>query len=222
MSPRKDDETIEILAQIQRDIEEMKNIMKLFLLQSGREVGVELNRLLDNPQKKIAYQLTDGYHSAHDIASKVRVSTTSIHRWWREWQRVGIATRVTRRGRSIVQQNFSLEDMGIQVPDILSLQRNEYEVGEIPREEKLKSILGDSSMFKDNLDLKIFAKRVFSRNFLEKDREDLIREIADSFYGSPKRKQMMFMQALKQQAKRKGSHFKDYFESWEKHIKSEI
>lgn len=222
MYSRNEDNVTSILARIQHDIEEIKNMMKLYLLQSGREVSVELNKVLSTPQKKIAYELTDGYHTAHAIAGIVKVSTTSINRWWREWQRLGIATRVKIKGRSTVRKIFSLNEMGIEVPDVSSLRGDEYEVGDIPTEERLESILSDSGMFRDKMDLQIFAEKVFSRNFAGRNKKDLIVEIIRTFYRSSKRTQMMFIQALRQQANRKGSRFKEYFESWEEHIRREI
>jgi len=222
MSNRNENKITAILAKIQRDIEEIKKTMKLFLLQSGRKVGEELTKILDTPQKKIAYQLTDGVHSAHEISGIVGVSITSINRWWREWQRVGIVTRVKEKRRTRTQKNFSLEDMGVDVPDVSSLRSDQFEIGQIPNEEKLRIMLKDSSMFKNSVDLSGFGEKIFNRTFIWDNREDLIKDIVDSFYGSSKRTQMMFIQALRQRAKREESRFRDYFDSWEKHIKSEI
>lgn len=195
--------------------------MKLSMIQTRDEISVVLNRALGTPEKKLAYNLTDGKHSARDIAIQVGVSITSIHRWWREWQKLGIVTRVIKKGRNVVQKILSLEDLGIEVPEISSKDA-EHEIGKIPNKKKLKSILHDSIMFKENTDLRIFAEKTLGLSFLGNKRDELIREIVDSFYNSPKRVQMMFMQALKQQSRRKGNPFKEYFESWEKHIKSEI
>ena len=77
-------------------------------------------------------------------------------------------------------------------------------------------------MFKSNTDLKEFAEKLFGVTIKIINTEYLIDEIADLFLNSPKIKQMMFMQALKQQAESTGSNFTNYFEFWEKHIKGEI
>jgi hypothetical protein len=212
----------EILRKIQRDIEEIKSTLRLFLLQSRKDITEEINKELSNPQKKIVYDLTDGNHSAYEIAQIVKVSLTSIHRWWRDWERSGIVSRTERKGKSIVQKRFSLEDMGIEVPSVSEIQGTKNEIGEIPSKEKLKSILRDSSMFSNNVDLSEFAEKVFYVKVPVSDREDLIERIVNLFFNSPKIKQMMFMQAMKQKAQFTGSSFKDYFEFWEKNIKSEI
>jgi len=222
MSNQNENKIASILAKIQRDIEEIKNTMKLFLLMSGRDVGDNLTMILDTPQKKIAYQLTDGVSSAHEISGIVGVSITSINRWWREWQRVGIVTRVKEKGRTRTRKSFSLEDMGVDVPEVSSLRRDQFEIGQIPNQKKLRIMLEDSSMFKNSVDLREFGEKIFNRTFTWVNREDLIKDIVDSFYGSSKRTQMMFIQALRQRAKQKESRFRDYFDSWEKHIKSEI
>src|SRR4030067_3826828 len=99
----------ETLRKIQRDIEEIKDTLKLFLLQSRGAIAEEIVRELNNPEKKIAYNLTDGNHSAYEIAQIVKVSLTSIHRWWREWERSGLIERTDRKGKSVVQKRFSLE-----------------------------------------------------------------------------------------------------------------
>jgi hypothetical protein len=211
-----------MLEKIQRDIEEIKSTMKLFILQSRKEIAQELNKEMNSPQKKLAYTLTDGNHGAYDIAQTIKVSITTIHRWWRDWERSGLLTRTERNGKSVLQKRFSLEEIGIEVPDISSIQSSENEIREIPNREKLQSILRDSNMFKDNAALREFAERVFDMKIPTNTTEDLIDRIADLFLSSPKIKQLMFMQALRQQAECTGSNFKDYFEFWEKHIKSEI
>lgn len=211
-----------MLEKMQRDIEEIKSTMKLFILQSRKEIAQELNKEMSSPQKKLAYTLTDGNHGAYDIAQTIKVSITSIHRWWREWERSGLLTRTERKGKSVLQKKFSLEEIGIDVPDISSIQSSDSAIREIPDREKLQSILRDSNMFKDNAALREFAEKVFDMKILTNTTEDLIDRIADLFLSSPKIKQLMFMQALRQQAECTGSNFKDYFEFWEKHIKSEI
>lgn len=222
MSYLNDERVAKMLEKMQRDIEEIKSTMKLFILQSRKEIAQELNKEMSSPQKKLAYTLTDGNHGAYDIAQTIKVSITSIHRWWREWERSGLLTRTERKGKSVLQKKFSLEEIGIDVPDISSIQSSDSAIREIPDREKLQSILRDSNMFKDNAALREFAEKVFDMKILTNTTEDLIDRIADLFLSSPKIKQLMFMQALRQQAECTGSNFKDYFEFWEKHIKSEI
>lgn len=192
------------------------------MLQSRKDIAEAINRELSNPQKKIVYNLTDGNHSAYEIAQIVKVSLTTIHRWWRDWERLGIVCRNESKGKSVVQKRFSLEDIGIEVPNISEIQSDWKEVGEIPTREKLKAILTDSSMFGNDIALREFAEKLFDVKLAADNAKNLIDRIVDLFFNSPKIKQMMFMQALRQQAQCSGSAFKDYFEFWEKNIKSEI
>lgn len=207
---------------MQKDIEEIKSSMKLFMLQSRSEIANELQRDLISPEKKLAYELTDGNHSAYDIAQTLKVSITSVHRWWRDWERSGLLNRTEIKGKMVLKKSFSLRELGIEVPDISFIQNRDSQISEIPNKEKLMSILRDANMFKSNTDLKEFAEKLFGVTIHISNTEYLIDEIADLFFTSSKIKQMMFLQALKQQAESTGSNFTNYFEFWEKHIKGEI
>ena len=120
-----DERIARILEKMQKDIEEIKNSMKLFTLQSRSEIANELQRDLISPEKKLAYELTDGTHSAYDIAQTLRVSMTSIHRWWKDWERSGLLNRTEIKGKMVLKKRFSLRELGIEVPDISSLQNRE-------------------------------------------------------------------------------------------------
>jgi len=207
-----------ILAKIQQDVNEIKNIMNL-LFRSDWKTKEELQRALDNIDKRIVYKLTDGSHTAHSIANKVNVSISTIHRWWREWSRVGLITE--RKGKKGINRKkvFTLEDLGIEPPEISSLKdKKQVSIG-IPDRQRLRSILEDPNLFTDTADLVSFAERALGSRFKFTDKEDLIDDIINEFYNSSKRKQLIFVQALKEQARNRESSFTAYFESWEKHIK---
>ncbi len=222
MTNSNEERIAKILEKMQKDIEEIKSSMKLFMLQSRSEIAKQLQQDLISPEKKLAFELTDGNHSAYDIAQTLKVSMTSVHRWWRDWERLGLLNRTEIKGKMVLKKRFSLRELGIEVPDISCIQNQENQVSEIPNKEKLMSILRDANMFKSNTDLKEFAEKVFGATVQISNTEYLIDDIADLFFNSPKIKQMMFMQALKQQAECTGSNFTNYFEFWEKHIKGEI
>lgn len=222
MTGSSDESIRRVLEKMQHDIEEIKSSMKLFMLQSRGDIANILQRDLTSPEKKLAYELTDGNRSAYQIAEILKVSMTSIHRWWRDWERSGLLTRTEAKGKTSLKKRFDLADLGIEVPDISYFQNKNGQMTEIPNKNKLMEVLRDSCMFKSNADLKEFAERVFGTKIAVTDTECLIDEISDLFLNSPRIKQMMFMQALRQQAKSTGSSFSDYFEFWERHIKGEI
>lgn len=86
---------------------------------------------------------------------------TSVHRWWKDWERSGLLNRTEIKGKMVLKKRFSLRELGIEVPDISSFQNRESQISEIPNKEKLMSILRDANMFKSNTDLKEFAEKLF-------------------------------------------------------------
>lgn len=215
---------IKILNQIQQDIIEIRNILKLSFAQSTPKVGLEIGRILDSDQKKFAYELTDGHHSARDIAQLTNLSITTIHVLWRKLLENGLLTESKYGNKRVIRKNFSLNKIGIGTSISKSPLLNSDEViqSEIPDEEKLKSILNDQKMFKNTQDLADFMKNSFNYTLPYIERLDLIQNVITKFHNSPRRDQLLLLQALRNRAVHEASSFVKYFETWEKHIRGAI
>lgn len=56
----------------------------------------ELRKSLDDPDKRLAYNLSDGLRSAADVVEDGRLtkSARSVQRWWQEWVEADLAIRM--------------------------------------------------------------------------------------------------------------------------------
>ena len=104
----KEDRTIELLEELVKwtKVTSIPNVKKLLL------------EILSKPKQKIAYQMSDG-KTVREVAKQADVSVFTISKWWEKWTRAGIAESVSARGggkRAI--RSFSLDDFGIEIPDI--------------------------------------------------------------------------------------------------------
>lgn len=65
-------------------------------------------KVLDSPQKRKVYELTDGQNSVSDISKSVSVATGTISTWWSQWYAHGILKRDGKRYIKII----SLKEIG--------------------------------------------------------------------------------------------------------------
>ena len=78
-----------------------------------------LEDVLNEPEKVIAYSMTDGKTSIRRITSIIGRSYGSVQGWWKEWVQIGIAETITvKGGGSRAVALFNLEDFGVQIPEI--------------------------------------------------------------------------------------------------------
>ena len=74
-----------------------------------------LLRELNTPEKKLAYEMTDGDHSRRDIAAELSISDDIVRGWWDKWYALALVEpSETRKGRP--QKITSLDELGIEVP----------------------------------------------------------------------------------------------------------
>ncbi len=108
-----------------RMIELLAELVKWTKVTSIPKVKDLLEELVKSPEEKIAYALSDGKRTTRDIAVSAKVGKDAISKWWRKWTRAGIAEPISvsgggNRARSL----FSLEDFGIESPDIHALPKD--------------------------------------------------------------------------------------------------
>lgn len=211
-----------ILNKIKNDVNDIKKMFKLIFLTSYAKNQVF--EILNSPEKIKVYELTDGQHTTREISIKIGLSVSTINRWWRDWLDKGIASELFKKNKRYVQKNFSLDELGIEIPEIIS-NKVTLSFKKIPNKNELIEILSDNNMFSNKNELYNFISVFFKININNNkiyDKNYLNEIIINNFYNSSKRNQLIFMQALKQRAKDTRSPFLKYFEEWENRIKSEI
>lgn len=92
-----------------------------------------LEQILQSSEEKIAYQASDGNRTQAEIAKIAGVSQMTISNYGKKWIRNGVAKAVvTTKGQRAIRL-FSLEDFGIEVPQIVEKPK-ETEVVEAQQE----------------------------------------------------------------------------------------
>ena len=90
-------------------------VAKWLRFQSVPRLREILLRELDVPNKKTAYELTDGEHSRRDIAKEIGIADETVRNWWERWQELAIV-RESENWRGRPQRIVSLGELGIEVP----------------------------------------------------------------------------------------------------------
>ena len=114
-----------------RVIELLEELVKWTKVTSIPKVKALLEELVKSPEEKIAYSLSNGKRTTREIAVSANAGKDAISKWWRKWTRAGIAEPISapgggNRARSV----FSLEDFGIESPDIHALPKDKSNVEE--------------------------------------------------------------------------------------------
>ena len=208
------DETIEKLARIERQLEEIKLWIKVGNLRFLREM---LLQELNSKERILIFELTDGVHTQQEVAAQVGVSRSMVSYYWQKWQGLGIVMKTSRLGR--MKKIISLEEIGI-LTTRESGKQKELEVSFQPQD--LRRVLSSWEMFPISEELEDLASSIlpsFEKRNISLSREDLVNSILKAFEKSDNLKRALFMQALERKASLKGdTQFKKYFEEWERHI----
>jgi len=214
MSHSHDKEILAKISRIEKLLEEIIVWTKVGNLKSLRDI---LAQELDSQEKMRIFELTDGINTQQEIASRVKISRSTISYYWQKWYRLGILTHSARAGR--MKKIVSLEEVGINPP----------RAGEKPKESEvlfqpqdLRKILNSPEMFSTNQELADFSYNIFpdlKGGELPSSREKLIDSVLKAFEDSDNLKRALFMQALERRASLSGDpQFRKYFEEWEKRI----
>lgn len=102
------------------DNEDIKNILKEILkwtkFEGMQKVKQVLESTLDNDDKKLIYELSDG-RSSSAIARIAGVSGQTVLNYWKKWVVLGIVEIHPEHTRRY-QRIFSLKEVGIEVPQV--------------------------------------------------------------------------------------------------------
>jgi len=106
------DTTIQRLESIDKTLRELLTWTRFANIPRLTEI---LERELDNDQKKLAYENSDGTNGQKEVSALSGAPISTIGKWWPNWFNLGLVTESeTRKGR--MKKVVSLEDVGIAIP----------------------------------------------------------------------------------------------------------
>jgi hypothetical protein len=96
----------------------LKEILKWTKFAGMSQVQSVLESALNTPEKRLAYQLSDGKNGTREVAERSKVgSHMKVGGLWKEWRRKGLGdTLSVRGGGERFKRTFDLEDFGIEFP----------------------------------------------------------------------------------------------------------
>ncbi len=102
------------------EVKLLREILKWNKFAGMNQVQSVLENTLNSPEKRLAYQLSDGKNGVREVAQLSKVgSTFKVYTLWKEWKRKGIGdTLSVRGGGDRFTRTFDLEDFGIEVPSV--------------------------------------------------------------------------------------------------------
>jgi len=121
-------------AEFNKIIELLQEILKWTKFEGTEKVRIVIDSELDDEIKKIVYHLSDG-KSSEEIAKFVNVSSRTVLRYWKRWGKKGIMEvhpDYKRRYRKV----FSLEEIGMEPPEIAQKQAASDKEGDSSRKEE--------------------------------------------------------------------------------------
>ena len=91
----------------------------VILLRAGLKPTIRgvIEKILDTPEKKRAYQSSDGRKSK-DVEDESGISYSKITKLWKEWYGFGLGYMVSAQGGERFVRTLDLKEYGFEVPDI--------------------------------------------------------------------------------------------------------
>lgn len=94
----------------------LKEILRWVKFSGMKEVRAILTSVLDDEQKRMAYQLSDGSKGMVEVGKQVGIkSTGTMFKLWKQWAKVGLGESVSVPGGQRFKRSFDLEDFGIKI-----------------------------------------------------------------------------------------------------------
>ena len=95
----------------------LQEILKWIKFSGMKEAKTSLEAILDTPQKRLAYQLSDGLHAMDKVqeASGIKGNQT-MSDLWKAWPRNGLGESIESGRGKRFKRSFDLDDFGIEYP----------------------------------------------------------------------------------------------------------
>ena len=98
-------------------IELLEEILKWIKFIGWQNVKTILSEALNDDISKLVYHYSDG-RSSREVAKKVSISHTQVTKYWKKWAKLGIVEPISAPRAPRYKKLFSLEDVGIEIPNI--------------------------------------------------------------------------------------------------------
>ena len=103
------------------ELKVLREILKWMKFAGMNQVQSVLETTLNTPEKKLAYQMSDGTKGTVEVGKVSKVgSPTKVGTLWKEWKRKGLGDSLSVQGGDRFKRTFDLEDFGIEVPQIVT------------------------------------------------------------------------------------------------------
>lgn len=114
----------ENLSNDKRAIELLEELVKWTKATSIPKVREILEELVRSPSERVLYKYSDGKTARKELSEISGIDEADISRDWKKWAIGGILEQVPSKGGSRGCSTFSLEDFGIDVPDLSKSKNN--------------------------------------------------------------------------------------------------
>jgi hypothetical protein len=97
----------------------LREILKWTRFAGMPQVKAVLEETLNSPEKKHAFQLSDGTHGTIEVGKLSAVgSKDKVAGLWKAWLKQGLGETVSVKGGDRFKRAFDLEELGIEVPAV--------------------------------------------------------------------------------------------------------
>ncbi|MDH5647527.1 MAG: hypothetical protein OEZ01_16070 [Candidatus Heimdallarchaeota archaeon] len=118
----------EILNELKLLNETHGELVTVLSLLSKSEIEKRLAHVFSSSDEMLAYSFTDGNNTTRDVADIVKVSKTTISRWWNKWEEdLNIASQTS--DRSPYKKKYSLAELAYYFGKPQNFNINETEEG---------------------------------------------------------------------------------------------
>lgn len=99
--------------EIKKLIEINREILRWIKISNVSKVKEVLENALDTPEKRIAYEASDGVATSRKVAKIAGVGLSTISAWWNNWYDIGIAEPISVQRGSRAQKIFNLKSFNL-------------------------------------------------------------------------------------------------------------
>src|SRR5207245_10273684 len=106
------------------EVKLLREILKWNKFAGMNQVQSVLENAMNTPEKRLAYQLSDGTRGTVEIAKLSKVgSTFKVSTLWKEWKRKGLGDSSSVQGGERFKRTFDLDGFGHGLPHVTTAEQ---------------------------------------------------------------------------------------------------